>query len=88
MFNKFFRLSIYTSAAKIQPDKFVRWCQNGDFYVRPVFAASHVQQVSDLHSKFALRPHHVCKYGNIQPATAEIKRGKKKDRRKKIEITG
>jgi len=22
-----------------------------------------VQQVSDMHSKFALRPHHVCKYG-------------------------
>jgi len=22
-----------------------------------------VQQVSDLHSKFALRPHHVWKYG-------------------------
>jgi len=30
----------------------------GDF-LRPVFAASRVQQVSDLHSKFALRPHHV-----------------------------
>jgi len=31
--------------------------------LRPVFAASRVQQVSDLHLKFALRPHHVCKYG-------------------------
>jgi len=30
MFNKFFfRLSIHASAAKIQPDKVVRWCQNG-----------------------------------------------------------
>ena len=28
-------------------------------FLRPVFAASHVQQVSDLHSKFALRPRHV-----------------------------
>jgi len=28
-------------------------------FLRPVFAASRVQQVSDLHSKFALRPHHV-----------------------------
>jgi len=36
----------------------VRWCRNGDF-LRPVFAASRVQQVSDLHSKFALRPRHV-----------------------------
>jgi len=32
-------------------------------FLRPVFAASRVQQVSDLHSKFALRPHHVPKYG-------------------------
>jgi len=34
----------------------------GDF-LRPVFAASRVQQVSDLHLKFAQRPHHVWKYG-------------------------
>jgi len=25
--------------------------------------ASHVRHISDLHSKFALRPHHVWKYG-------------------------
>jgi len=29
----------------------------GDF-LRPVFSASRVQHVSDLHSKFAIRPHH------------------------------
>ena len=58
----FFRLSIYALAVKIQPDKVVRWCQNGDF-LRPVFAASRVPRISDLHSKFALRPHHVWKYG-------------------------
>jgi len=34
----------------------------GDF-LRPVFSASRVQQVSDLHLKFALRPYHVWKYG-------------------------
>jgi len=34
----------------------------GDF-LRPVFSASCAQHVSDLHSKFALRPHHVWKYG-------------------------
>jgi len=28
-----------------------------------LFPASRVQQVSDLHLKFALRPHHVWKYG-------------------------
>ena len=32
-------------------------------FLRPVFSASRVQQDSDLHLKFALRPHHVWKYG-------------------------
>ena len=32
-------------------------------FLRPVFSASRVQQVSDMHPKFALRPHHVWKYG-------------------------
>jgi len=36
-----------------------RWQIFGDF-LHPVFSVSHVQQVSDLHPKFALRPHHVC----------------------------
>jgi len=54
-------MSIHALVAKIQPDKFVRWCQNGDI-LRPVFAASRVQHISDMHSKFALRPHHVWKY--------------------------
>jgi len=31
-------------------------------FLRPVFSASRVQQVSDLHLKFALRPHHVWNY--------------------------
>jgi len=35
-----------------------RWRNLGDF-LRPVFSASRVQHVSDLHPKFALRPHHV-----------------------------
>jgi len=51
----FFRLSIHASAAKTQPDKVVQWFQNGDF-LHPVFSASHVQHISDMHSKFALRP--------------------------------
>jgi len=29
-------------------------------FLRPVFAASRVEHVSDLHLKFALRPHHMC----------------------------
>ena len=39
---------------------------HGDFiasFLRPVFPASRLQHISDLHSKFALRPHHVLKYG-------------------------
>ena len=32
-------------------------------FLRLVFAASRVQHISDLHSKFALGPHHVLKYG-------------------------
>jgi len=34
----------------------------GDF-LGPAFAASHMQHLSDLHSKFALGPHHLSKYG-------------------------
>jgi len=32
-------------------------------FLRPVFSASRVRQVSDLHLKFELRPHYVWKYG-------------------------
>jgi len=46
-------------------------------FLRPVFPASRVQHISDLHSKFALRPHH---------AAAEIRRGKKVEDRKKRQV--
>jgi len=42
-----------------------RWRFFGDF-LRPVFSPSRVQQDSDLHFKFALRPLHVLKYGRHQ----------------------
>jgi len=32
-------------------------------FLHPVFSEGCVQHVSDLHPKFALRPHHVWKYG-------------------------
>jgi len=41
-----------------------------------------VQQVSDLHLKFAVRPHHVWKYGRHPSAAAEIRRGIKKEERR------
>jgi len=56
-----------------------------DDFLRPVFAASPVQHVSDLHLKFALRPDHVCNCASmvdIQSATAEIRQGKKKKERR------
>ena len=74
VFNKFFPDCRYMHlAAKIQPDRFVRWCQNGDF-LRPVFAASRVPHISDLHSKFALCVESIV---DIQSPAAEIRRGKK-----------
>jgi len=42
-----------------------------------------VQHISHLHSKFALGPHHVWKYMvDIRSAAAEIRRGKKKEKKK------
>jgi len=48
------------------------------FLLRPVFPASRVQHISDLHSKFALG-HTICgSMVDIQSAAAQIRRGKKK----------
>ena len=58
----FFRLSIRALVVKILLDKVVRWCLDGEFlaiFLRPAFPASRVQHISDLHSGFALGPHHV-----------------------------
>ena len=65
LLNNFFRLSICALIAKISPSKLCDGAQMAIFatFLRPVFSASRVQQVSDLHLKFALRPHHVWKYG-------------------------
>jgi len=64
----------------------VRWCTDGDFlatFLRPVFSASHVQQVSDLHLKFA-QGHTMCgSMVDIQSAAAESRRGKKIEERRR-----
>ena len=58
-------------------------------FLRAVFSASCAQHVSDLHSKFILRPHHICgSMVYIQSPTAEIRRGKKEERRKIEVATG
>ena len=53
----FFSDCRYALVAKIQPDKVVRWCADGEFlaiFLHPVFSASRVQHVSDLHPKFTM----------------------------------
>jgi len=63
LFNNFFRLSIRALVAKVtySPTKLYDGAQMAIFgdFLRPVLPASRVQQVSDLHLKFALRPHMV-----------------------------
>ena len=59
-----------------------RWRIFGDF-LRPVFSASRVQHVSDVYPKFALRPHHVWKYGRHQ--TSNLRRLRLGEEKKKIE---
>jgi len=56
-----------------------------DDFLRPVFSASRVQHVSDLHLKVALRPHHGSMV-YIQATTAEIRRGKKERRNHRAKI--
>jgi len=59
----------------------VRWCPDGDFwrlFLRPVFSASRVQQVSDLHLKFTLR-HTMCgSMADIQSAVWRLRLGEEK----------
>jgi len=65
MFNKFFSDCRYMPRLRrYSPAKLCDGAQMAIFW-RPVglFAASRVQHISDMHSKFALKPHHVCKYG-------------------------
>ena len=54
----------------------------GDF-LRPVFSANRVHQVSDLHFKFALRPRHVWKYDRHSMTLGEEK--KKKEEEEELE---
>jgi len=82
MFNKFFSDCRYMpQLRRYSPTKLCDGAKMAIF-LRPVFSPSRVQHISDVHSKFALTPHHVA---DIQCAAAEIRRGKK---RKKKETTG
>ena len=55
-----------------------RWRFFGEF-LGPAFPASGVQHVSDLHSKFALRPHYVWKY--VRPLRLGEERKKEEEDR-------
>jgi len=60
-----------------------RWRIFGNF-LHPVFSVSHMQHISELHSKFALRPHHVWKYGKTSN-TQRLRIGHKKKKKEEEE---
>ena len=62
------------------------WCPDGKF-LGPAFPASRVRHISDLHPKFALRPHHVWKYGRHPICDRWDQATKEKEERKKTEET-
>jgi len=73
----------FHSMAEDSPTKLFDGAQmaNSWRFFAPAFSASRVQHVSDLHPKFALRPHIVCgSMVDIQFPTAENGRGNKKER--------
>jgi len=84
LFNKFFSDCRYVPyLRRYTPTKLCDGAQM-EIFLHPVFSASCVQHTSDLHSKFALRLHHMCRsLVDIQSPTAEIKRGIKKKKERK-----
>jgi len=82
----FFRLSIHALVAKKQPDKFLRWCPNGEFLVSFCFllfqrAACSAFQTCILNSHYGTTS--LCRsMVDIHSATAEIRRGIKKKKKK------
>jgi len=69
LFNKIFPILDNALIANIGPST-RRSCDDGaqraNFwqFLRRVFSARRVQHISDLRPKFAIRPHHVWKYGS------------------------
>jgi len=63
MFNKFFSDCRYMPL--LRRYSLTNLCNGAKMaiFLHPVFSPSRMQHVSDMHSKFALRPHHVSKYG-------------------------
>jgi len=66
LLNKFFPIvdtCLSCEAIARQNCAIVPKCRIFGSFLGPAFPVSRVQHVSDMHSKFALRPHHVWKYG-------------------------
>jgi len=63
LFNKFFRTVDTCRTSEDIARQSCLMVPKMAIFLRPVFSASRVQHISDMHSKFALRPHHVWKYG-------------------------
>jgi len=85
LFNKYFFVIVDTclSCENIvrQSCAMVRRRQFFAQFLHPVFSASDVQHILNMHSKFALRPHHVWKYGRHPISlTAENMRGKEEEK--------
>ena len=76
----FFPLSIYASVAKIQPNKVVRWCRDGDFFAswisifQRAVCSTFQTCILNLHKGHTMRRSMV----DIHSATAEIRQGKKR----------
>jgi len=83
---RFFRLSIYAFVAKTQPDKVVRCCADRDF-LRHFYILYFQRSACSMFQTWILNSHYghtMCEsMADIQPATAEIRRGNNKDRRRR-----
>jgi len=63
MFNKFFPIVDTCFSCEDTARKSCAMVPKWRFFCVLYFTASSIQRTSDIHSKFALRPHHVWKYG-------------------------
>ena len=69
LLNKFFRLSYMPLLGRYSQTKLCDGAEMAIFwrlfrdFLAPAFPVRGAQHISDLHSNFALGPHHVSKYG-------------------------
>jgi len=85
LFNNFFSIvDTYLSCENVawQNCAMVRRWRIFVFFLHPVFSASRMQHISDLHSKFALRQYHVQNYGR-HLICGHWKHARKKRKKKK-----